>query len=459
MRQDPYKKRIFMEWLIPKVVGAAIGLVVILLVIIMASMNESTVLLNEGTAKSMPLLSNEKIRMLGDLYVRLNINFEKEIKDMELNYANRYNKRGDKIYYGVNGKENIDDMVNDDYVNGIESITYVKGNAKNRHDGESNFIDMMAFLSTALGSDMDRYSDEQLKALFTNLFALTHTFTGTSTELYPCNHGCAWCKYYCGDYRCQGTLNGNTVGYYQSDLYMGKDGEYGLMYDPFLIDKQSNYQYLKDLAGDPSANKTTYQYKTIGTRVVSSGDEIRVVREIKIVGDTVVAEDDEIYELAEPKGFCPVCTNGRVTFNSTTRKFGGCITHVSCHHGETYHIPSEDADVPGTDVDWYMGRDRRNCDNPYAESKCSHEHSDSCEWSESELEAMEEEPSGCKHEVNDCLPEDIGCEGYYVCSEGHEHYACPGHIIVCCFGHTNLKLEIKIMYYEEMIDTLKDIID
>ena len=46
-------------------------------------------------------------------------------------------------------------------------------------------------------------------------------------------------------------------------------------------------------------------------------------------------------------------------------------------------------------------------------------------------------------------------DGYYECN-GHQHYSCPGHIIVTCFGHTNLNLEIKIMYYEEMIDKLKN---
>lgn len=459
MRQNPYKKEMFKKWLIPRIIGASICLMIILIVVIIVSMNEGTQLFNEGQVKSMPLLSNDKMKKLGDLYIKLNSDFEKEIKDMELNYANRYNKRGDRIHYGVNGKENNDDMINDDYVNGIESIKYVKGNANNRKDGESNFTDMLAFLSVSLGSDIDRYSEEQLSELFIGLFNLTHTFSGTSTELYPCEHGCAWCKYYCGDSRCQGALNGNTVGFYKSDMYMGKEGEYGLMYDPFVINKQSNYTELQDLAGDETKNKTTYQYKVLKSRVVSSGENERTEYYIGNTGDTVVAEDDEIYELAEPSGFCPVCSGGRQTFTNTTKKIGGCITHVECHHGEIKHIPGEDADDTGTNIFWYMGRDRKSCDNATAVFACTHEHSESCEWSDSELEEAEANGVnvvGCKHQTLDCKPADIGCSGYYVCETGHEHYACPGHIIVCCFGHTNLNLEIKIMYYEEMIDTLKE---
>ena len=442
MRQDPYKKRLFRNWLIPKVVGAGLILIIIVIVVIVTSLNESSEIYNEGAAKAIPLLSDEKINMLGNLYVNLNNEFEQDIKNMELNYANRTNKRGDKIHYGVNGKENVDEMVNDDYVNGIATISYVKGTANTRKDGESNFTDMLAFLSVAMGSDVDRYSEEELKGIFTELFHLTHTFSGTTTELYPCEHGCAWCKYYCGDSRCQGEVGGNTVGFYKSDLYMGIEGEYGLMYDPFLISKRSNYNELVDMAGDEHENRTTYQYKVIEGKVVGSGDNVRYVREIKNKGDTVVAEEDEIYEMYEPEGYCPVCSGGRQTFTSTTRKFGGCITQVECHHGDILYIPGEEGSE-GTYIDWYMDRDKGNCDNVEAVHACTHICGESCEGE-----------NGCVHEGR-CLPEDIGCAGYYVCDEGHDHYACPGHIIVCCFGHTNLNLEMKIMYYEEMIDTLK----
>ena len=449
MRPNPYKDRLYKEWLVPRLVGASIGFIIILVVVIIVSMNNTTVILNEGITKSIPLLSNDKMKILGDMYIKKQHIFEQEIMNMEINYANRTNKRGDKIFYGVNGKENPDELVNIDYVNGIESIKYVKGKAKNRKDGDSNFVDMVSFLSAALGSDIDRYTDEQLVEIFDKLFDLTHTFTGSSTELYPCDHGCAWCKYYCGDSRCQGELNGNTVGFYESDMYMGKEGEYGLMYDPFLISKYSNYPVLRELASNKSKNRTSYQYNVIESTFIETSDGGYVIHEIKPKWDTVVTEDDEIFELMEPDGYCPVCSGGSMTFTNTTRKFGGCMNQVECHHGWVEHIDGDDEDDPGYDVFWYMGRDKLNCEEPDAEFACSHEHSDTCR----------DENGDCRHEKLMCKPDDIGCEGYYVCSDGHDHYACPGHILVCCFGHTNLNLEIKIMYYEDMIDTIKELIN
>ena len=443
MKQDPYKKEVLKKWLIPRVVGTIIIFMIILIVVIMSSMYESTQIYNEGVAKSIPLLSNEKMKKLGDLYIKKQQEFEQEIMNMEINYANRTNKRGDKIFYGVNGRENPDEVVNNDYVNGIESIKYVKGKSEDRLDGDSNFVDMISFLSVALGSDIDRYSDEELLIIFDKLFNITHTFTGTSTELYPCDSGCSWCKYYCGDIRVQGTVGGDTVGFYRCDEYMGESGKFGLMYDPFLATKRPNYQELKDLAGNETKMKTTYQYKDVKITFFYSVDGVSENHTIVTKGDTVVSEDDEIFLLNEPEGYCPVCSGRRQTFSSTTRTFGGCITHVECHCSSAVskHLYRGKDDETGYWVDWHMGENKGQCENYEALYEC--------DW-----EPPENSDGDVEHE---CANPEIGCDGYYRCL-GHNHYACPGHIIVCCFGHTNLNLEIKILYYEDMIDTIKDLL-
>lgn len=443
MKQDSYKKLMFKKWLMPKIIGAAIIFMIIIITIIIVNMQERSQIYLEGAAKAIPLLKNEKMKMLGDLYLKLNNDFEQEIKNYELSYANRTNKRGDKIYYGVNGKENIDEMINDDYVNGIASVKYVKGSASNRHDGDSNFVDMVSFMTESLGVDIDKYDHEQLKSLFTDLFKLTHTFSGTSTELYPCDHGCAWCKYYCGDIACQGTVGGETVGYYKCDMFLGQEGKYGLMYDPFLISKQSNYQALKDMAANEREMKTTYQYKDVKITYTSTDDGVSENHSIVTKGDTVVSQDDEIYYLNEPDGYCPVCSGRRRTFTSTTRKFGGCDTHVKCHctSATSKHLYRDSDDETGYWVDWHMGSNKGTCDEfNVEEADCSHE----CECD-----------GECTHTCADPVLQDTG---YYVC-EGHDHYACPGHIIVCCFGHTNLNLEVKIMYHQEMIETIFNLIN
>lgn len=448
MRENFYKSRIFKKELFKIFIGAGAILIIVLLSIIIASNNSREQSYLEGEIKSMPLLRNETMKKLGDLYIRLNKDFENEIKTLELSYANRTNKRGDKIYYGVNGKENIDEMINDDYVNGIESITYVKGYDNDRPDGDSNFIDMLAFLTSSLGADIDRYDDEKIEEVFTNLFHLTHTFTGTSTELYPCFHGCAWCKYYCGDSRCQGTLNGNTVGFYKSDMFLGKEGQYGLMYDPFMITKRSNYTELLNRAGNEGEfsnyNKTTYQYKDVKITYSVSDSGSSENHSIVTKGDSVYAEDDEIYELCEPEGYCPICSGNRQVFTSTTKKFGGCSTNVSCHHGQSKHLYRGEDDETGYWVDWDMGKSVGTCTNfSVEEAECNHEHTDACD-------------EECTHAS--CADPVLLDTGYYVCN-GHEHYACPGHILVCCFGHTNLNLEIKIMYHQEMIETIHNLIN
>lgn len=439
MRQDPYKKEMFKKWLIPKVVGAGIVFIIIIITVIIVSMNERTQIYYEGEVKSIPLLSNDKMKKLGDLYIKKQQEFEQEIMNMEINYANRTNKRGDKIFYGVNGKENPDEVVNNDYVNGIESIKYVKGKAENRPDGDSNFVDMVSFLSASLGSDIDRYTDEQLLNLFGKLFDLTHTFTGTSTELYPCEHGCSWCKYYCGDYMVQGEVGGNTVGFYQVDEYMGQSGKYGLMYDPFLASKRSNYTTLKEMAADRSKLFTIFHNK--GKYKAFSNGEFVSYREEKTYG-RAVTEDDEIFELMEAEGYCEVCSYFVRPFRSTTRTFAGCNPDLTCYHGRPYTESDEDGNTHLICMQC-MFRERENgCTNYEAHNDCDYEPPENAE---------NVEPHVCENE-------EIGCDGYYECN-GHQHYSCPGHIIVTCFGHTNLNLEIKIMYYEDMIDTIKELLN
>ena len=439
MRQDLYKKEMFKKWIIPRIVGASIIFVTILIVVIISSMNQRIQIYNEGVAKSIPLLSNDKMKKLGDLYIKKQHEFEQEIMNMEISYANRTNKRGDKIFYGVNGKENPDEVLNIDYVNGIESIKYVKGKAENRPDGDSNFVDMVSFLSVALGSDMDRYSDEQLLEIFEKLFNVTHTFTGTSTELYPCEHGCSWCKYYCGDYMVQGEVGGNTVGFYHCDSYMGRDNEYGLMYDPFLISRQSAYRELRDMAADTSTLFTIF-HNNGEYRAFPSGESVSY-RIHKTYGRAVTG-DNEIYRLQEPDGYCEVCSYFVRPFRSSTRTFAGCNPDLTCYHGTPYVEYDEDGNGHLICMQCMYREKENGCTEHEANFDCDYEPPEDAEDLEPHV----------------CSDEEIGCDGYYEC-RGHQHYSCPGHIIVTCFGHTNLNLEIKIMYYEDMIDTIKELVN
>lgn len=436
MRTNAFKQKNYKRNIIRIAIIAICIFVIILITIIVTSNSEREQLFLEGKVKSVPLITNETTKRLGNLYISLNREFERQIKEMEEDYASRYNKRGDKIYYGVNGKENDEYLINDDYVNGIQSITYIKGSAKDRKDGESNFVDMISVLSSALGADMDKYEADKIDTLFSKLFWLSHTFTGTTTELYPCKHGCAWVKYYCGDRYVQGEYGGDVVPFFKCDAYMGMEGEYGLMYDPFLA---SNYNYtlLKQKALDTSYLVTTFRDKG-NYEARSDGESVSYVQVYH--NGRAVTGDDEIFHIQEPEGICPVCGNGEEVFDSTTRKFAGCNPELTCYHG----APKTESDEDGNTrliAMHYMGQEKENdCSNANVENICNYE-----------------PPEEGEEETHACANPDIGCDGYYECG-GHEHYSCPGHILVCCFGHTNLNLSIKIMYYEEMLDKLKEII-
>lgn len=444
MRMNKYKFEMIKKDILRIMISfaAIIMIAIISSIVIMNSQREQLYL--EGIVKSSPLITNEMSRKLGELYINLNREFERQIKEMEIGYANRKNKRGEIIYYGVNGKENIDEMVNNDYVNGIESIKYLKMDIS-RKDGESNFADMLAVLHSALAGEIDRYENEDIEELFTKLFWLSHTFTGESTELYSCEHGCSWCKYYCGDIKCQGDLAGDTVGFYRSDEYKGNSGEYGLMYDPFLIDKRYNYPYLKEMAGDESKLYTIYRNDGNYKRR-TDGEHITFVEDNKMA--RAEAQDDEILLLNRPDGYCDVCSYSHRPYTHTTKQFGGCQSDLTCYHGRP-KAEYEEGSLRRI-IMHYMGQTRiGNCENYEAVWECN--------WEPPEEGEGDDDNDGEEATEHICSDPIIGCDGYYECL-GHDHYACPGHILVCCFGHTNLKLSIRIMYYDEMLDEIKKIL-
>lgn len=471
MRRDPYKERMYREWLIPRVIGGVIIFMIVLIVVILVQMNERSALINEGTTKSVPMLRQETVAKLGEIYIRKENEFESELKNIILGIANRKNKRGDEIYYGVNGKRNIDTMINDDYVNGV-NLTYVKSDSK-RADGESNFNDILAVLSSMYGADSDRYEDEVIE-MFEHLFDISHTYNSESTELYPCEHGCAWTKYYCGDNKVVGTLskneggNGEQVHYYKCDYYMGEEGKYGLMYDPFIIKKRSNYPEIEALADDENFMKTT---AIVGPSCHTSFNNTNFSGTgTTYAGKGRVSIDDtssDIFYLEKAEGTCPVCSEGKSTFTTTTKKFSGCVavdmelSETNKHHMESQKAYNDDYDsglcFHGSCVVleddkhknkvpvWHaVGAAPTDCKSCEAVKYCGHIHKSSCENDEGEMI--------CGHDKEDDMP--LGCMGQYNCN-GHVHYACPGHIVICCFGHTTLNLNVNILYHEGIMDELK----
>lgn len=397
MRSNPYKERLFRKLLMTRIIGAAIIFMVVIIVVIIVSLNARTKIYLEGATKAVPLMRDETLAELGAMYVEMEDEFEAELNRIILGVANRKNKRGDSIFYGVNGRDNKDMLSNQDYVNGV-NLKYVKSDAS-KADGESNYNDMLAVVAALYGEDADRYK-EDVKDTFRYLFEISHSYKAESTELYACKHGCEEVLYYCGDSMIQGEYGGDTVGHYNSDL----------KYQPFKIRSHNLYNNLQ----------TYYDEMTEGKPW-----EINV-----------------LFEIEDYEGICEVDSNGRTVFGpstNTTKTFAGCYRPGTyCYHGDekkitkteegvsytVYYCPHAISNEPPTKCSDY------NDDYPYCPHECE------CEGE-------------CPHENEG----PVGCSGYYCCN-GHEHWNCHGHVLICCFGHTTLNLDVNILYYEAMLDEL-----
>ncbi|MBR4313717.1 MAG: hypothetical protein IKP66_02265 [Lachnospiraceae bacterium] len=337
-----------------------IGVVfIILLVLIASNMYLQEMLFFEGVEKSTPLFTEDELREYGAIYKELEIDFQNKIASYIQNYANRTNRKGEKIKWGVYGKNNSEDLINDDFVDGVE-IKYIR--TKGRSDGESNLKDILAAIAVLIDQRQSKgieSEDKKIKItnLFKELYNMSHTYQGKSSSLYPCTHGCFFDYYHCSD------AMDNPVW-----------DHCNVKYNPFSITPHEEY-------------------------------------------DDYHEEDFEIVDIL---GECEVCVedNSKICYEKM-----GCVENGTCYHGdEEYHSigdtePTED-----------------ECSNWEAVYECTYD-------GEGE---------------HDCSDSDIGCGGYYKCS-GHVHYECPnGHYYICCMGHTNLTITVKVMYLEEIINTIRE---
>ena len=97
---------------IPKeVIYFSIGTVLVVLIGLIASnMYLQEMLLFEGVEKSIPLFTEEELREYGSIYKEMTIDFDNEIGYLIEDYANRTNRAGERIHYGIYNHEHpIDD--------------------------------------------------------------------------------------------------------------------------------------------------------------------------------------------------------------------------------------------------------------------------------------------------------------------------------------------------------------
>ena len=407
MRRDPYKERLFREFLMTRLIGAAIIFMIVIIVVIIVSLNQRKKIYLEGVAKAIPLISDETMAELGAMYVEMEDEFESELNKIILGVSNMTNKRGDSIFYGVDGKTNKDMLINQDYVNGV-NLKYIKSDA-NKKDGESNFNDMLSVIAALYGEDADRY-EEDVKDTFRYLFEMSHSYKAEPTELYTCKSGCSEVLYYCGDSMIQGEYGGDIVGHFNSDL----------KYQPSKIKSHDKYRDLQNYYDEMTEGKSY---------------EINVG-----------------FKIEDYKGICEVDSDGKTTFPSsknTTRTFAGCHRPGTiCYHGSSLY---ESGSIL---CEHSLGSSHDGCSNYEMHARCTDDgkgehdcHVGDVLVNDDDIPILDE---------NGEVQISIGCGGYYECL-GHEHFNCHGHILVCCFGHTTINLDVNILYYEAMLDELKKI--
>ena len=415
---------------IPKeFIFSGIGIVLVVLVGLIASnMHLQEMLFFEGQEKSLQMFTEEELREYGEIYKEMSLDFESEIGYLIEDYANRTNRAGEIIHYGVYNHEhtelnrskiyphgnganvnsadpisegvpyisNYDDSDNDfpdrhdssatfidtnEFKNGV-TIKYAKTDG--RSDGESNYKDILTVASMMLdqkqsddsfkniSTDEIKNLKEKVPELIRKLFKISHTYTGETTELYNCEKGCRVLFYYCNE---------------EDSNYKGT----GIDLVPFDINPHDDFE----------------DY--------SSSD----------------------FELASPAGECDMCGhNGK-----------GCVIDEKCYHQtEESAASGDDEDDEGGDEEeeippHYLGKGRRDkyedkCSNINEIEDCKHECGEACDGED-----------GCIHEHTD--------ECYYCICNGHDHWNCPGHFYVCCMGHRDISITVKIMYIDEMVNAIK----
>lgn len=381
---------------------------VVLIGLVVGNMYLQEMLFFEGQEKSLQLFTEEELREYGEIYKEMSLDFENNIGYLIEDYANRTNRAGEKIHYGIYNHEhptddtnkikihqNGDDTnksannqpsdlndamntfkVNDSYIdtnefrNGV-TIKYAK--TSGRADGESNFQDILTAISMVIDQKQTKNEStvdvkSKIPDLIRRLFRISHTYIGESTELYSCEKGCRVLFYYCNEI---------------DNKYAGT----GIDLQPFSINPHSDFD--------------GYEYT------------------------------DEDFEIYEPENECVLCEhNGK-----------GCVLDSKkCYHGNT--------DTSGEGILGDMGSDYGDCLNYVAVPRCTYDGDGDHDCHAGEDIEGEVDSMG-NQKVR------LGCGGYYKCL-GHDHWNCPGHFYVCCMGHTDITVNVKIMYIDEMINVIKN---
>ena len=452
-------------------VVVGISAIIIVIVLIMQSSNEEIIGILEAGADTVPIIKQEDLDVLGRTYSILNERFEREINDLTTGEANRHNKM-DKVlnHYGVYGKENTDPFKNDDYVNGIR-ISYDTKDV-NIPNGASNFTDIISVMSVLYEQKMDTKTTDELKETFTRLFWLSHTYTYNSDELYPCRHGCLAEN----NYKCTAVYNDyRDTRYLKYELFTVP---YHEEYADLGYDERENFRVVV-----PKHMCTVHGQRGAGceldeTKTCYHGSDMKTFAECELkintepsdeesggggsdsendsegtsygeVGDEVIPENiDEMYLEADPiKG-------QKINRTDTTCRYYKIIKLCNTRKNLLTQIKNAKKIL----------KNEQKAEQRHSES-CDYNGDGECGTCRSNSEAVQrasENVTGLETQFNEhittvCEVDEVSskywCDGYKLCMGHKDHYECAGkHRVILCSGHTNINVEIKVMYNKELLD-------
>ena len=412
----------------------SIFIVVIIVYNIVVNLNiDEELTLIDTEVYNVPIIKNEMIEELAELYSVLNEEFEREIDRLVLGEPNRPNKSNNHVnslrHYGVNGKENKPKFINDDYIDGI-NISYVK------NDGESNFNDIISAMSVLYSQMMDTKTIEELKESFERLFWLSHTYTFDSTELYSCKSGCSSVD----SYRC-------------TDLYKDYINT-NLKYSPFTVkehDLYASYDEETDFKIKKPVSKCTVHGNSGAGCVI---DETKICFHSSSELKSTDILNNTAYELGEELSFGNDDEKGEIQNENI---LGYKIDkNVYCNYCQIVRYCKEREELNEKIEDLKKTIETANesfatVEDPSESAIENHE--EKIEGYEEELSELEEELTN--HIETVCANDKTyWCDGFKICKGHKNHYKCTGHKIVVCFGHTDINVQIKILYGDELLNAI-----
>lgn len=436
------------------IISTSIIIFLIISITLFQSNLDGEIAILEAGVENIPVIKNDDLQELGQIYSKLNDQFEREIDNLVTGSTNRHNKSNNTInpltHYGIYGDENPNPFKNNDYVNGA-IIKYEKATAS-IVDGASNFNDIISVMAILYDQKMDTIETEELKKVFTDMFWLSHTYTFDSTELYPCKQGCTAQT----SYKCTAVYN----NYSTCNV---------LQYDPFTVRRHRNYEdkgyyYDEDfrivlpegqceICGIPGAgcvwreNKVCY-HGSSHVSIASCEEGANTIEDICFgeVGEIYKAEDlqDEFISDDDTKGAKIDKLNNKCRYY---REIKFCNTRKSLAE----NIRNVNRDIERNYERWgnHKEPEKGEC------GTCK-----SCERTDERLQAeLESLNNQLDYHITYVCEKDettsrFWCNGYKVCFGHKTHYTCPspGHKLVCCLGHTNINVTINVLYKDELID-------